>query len=136
LDEMDFLQEGHRFEFAKPDDPSTELTYKGVVYNEMKGAMSSPVSQLWQTFTRHLFPTTTYHFNSGGDPEQITRLTYQDLKNFYKKHYHPSNAVFLTFGDIPASEHHDKMHRFALSRFTRKDQKIEIHDEQRYCAPI
>jgi Zn-dependent M16 (insulinase) family peptidase len=136
LDEMDFLQEGHRFEFAKPDDPSTDLTYKGVVYNEMKGAMSSPVSQLWQIFTRHLFPTTTYHFNSGGDPEQITRLTYQDLKNFYKKHYHPSNAVFLTFGDIPAAEHHEKMHRFALSRFTRKDQRIDIHDEQRYCAPI
>ena len=136
LDEMDFLQEGHRLEFAKADDPSSELTYKGVVYNEMKGAMSSPVSQLWQAFTKHLFPTTTYHFNSGGDPEQITRLSYQDLKNFYKKHYHPSNAVFLTFGDIPAAEHHDKMHRFALSRFTRKEQTIEIHDEQRYCAPI
>ena len=136
LDEMDFLQEGHRVEFAKADDPSTELTYKGVVYNEMKGAMSSPVSQLWQTFTKHLFPTTTYHFNSGGDPEQITRLSYQDLKNFYKKHYHPSNAVFLTFGDIPAAEHQEKMHQFALSRFTRKDQKIEIPDEQRYCSPI
>lgn len=136
LDEMDFLQEGHRLEFAKADDPSTELTYKGVVYNEMKGAMSSPVSQLWQTFTKHLFPTTTYHFNSGGDPEQITRLSYQDLKNFYKKHYHPSNAVFLTFGDIPAAEHHEKMHLFALSRFTRKEQKIEIDDEQRYCAPV
>lgn len=136
LDEMDFLQEGHRVEFAKPDDPSTELTFKGVVYNEMKGAMSSPVSQLWQAFTKHLFPTTTYHFNSGGDPEQITRLSYQDLKNFYKKHYHPSNAVFLTFGDIPAAEHQEKMHQFALSRFTRKDQKIEIHDEQRYCSPI
>ncbi len=136
LDEMDFLQEGHRLEFTKADDPSTDLSYKGVVYNEMKGAMSSPVSQLWQTFTKHLFPTTTYHFNSGGDPDQITRLSYQDLKNFYQKHYHPSNAVFLTFGDIPAAEHHLKMHDLALSRFTRKDHKIEIADEQRYCSPI
>ena len=136
LDEMDFLQEGHRLEFAKEGDSSSELTYKGVVYNEMKGAMSSPVSQLWQTFTRHLFPTTTYHFNSGGDPEQITDLSYDDLKSFYKKHYHPSNAVFLTFGDIPAIDHQEKMHRLALSRFTKKDSKIEIPDELRYCAPI
>lgn len=136
LDEMDFLQEGHRLEFAKPDDSTSDLTYKGVVYNEMKGAMSSPVSQLWQLFTRHLFPTTTYHYNSGGDPEQITNLSYEGLKSFYKKHYHPSNAVFLTFGDIPASEHQEKMHNMALSRFTKKDQKIEIPDEQRYCAPI
>ena len=97
LDEMDFLQEGHRLEFAKPDDSNSDLTYKGVVYNEMKGAMSSPVSQLWQLFTKHLFPTTTYHYNSGGDPEQITNLSYEGLKSFYKKHYHPSNAVFLTF---------------------------------------
>lgn len=136
LDEMDFLQEGHRLEFEKPSDSSTDLTFKGVVYNEMKGAMSSPVSQLWQLFTRHLFPTTTYHYNSGGDPEQITNLSYEGLKSFYKKHYHPSNAVFLTFGDIPASEHQEKMHRMALSRFTKKDQKIEIPDEQRYCSPI
>ena len=136
LDEMDFLQEGHRLEFSKEGDVSSDLTYKGVVYNEMKGAMSSPVSQLWQTFTRHLFPTTTYHFNSGGDPEQITNLSYDDLKKFYKKHYHPSNAVFLTFGDIPAGEHQEKMHRFALSKFSKKESKIDIPDELRYCAPI
>ena len=122
--------------FSRLDDSSSDLTYKGVVYNEMKGAMSSPVSQLWQLFTKHLFPTTTYHYNSGGDPEQITNLSYEGLKSFYKKHYHPSNAVFLTFGDIPASEHQEKMHSMALSRFTKKAQKIEIPDEQRYCAPI
>ncbi len=136
LDEMDFLQEGHRLEFSTPSDPNSDLTFKGVVYNEMKGAMSSPVSQLWQLFTRHLFPTTTYHYNSGGDPEQITNLSYEGLKSFYKKHYHPSNAVFLTFGDIPALEHQEKIHNFALSRFTKKDHSIEIPDEQRYCAPI
>lgn len=136
LDEMDFLQEGHRLEFSKADDSSSDLTYKGVVYNEMKGAMSSPVSQLWQTFTRHLFPTTTYHYNSGGDPEHITRLSYENLKRFYKKHYHPSNAVFLTFGDIPAEDHQQKMHHFALSKFDKNTRPIEIPDEQRYFAPI
>jgi len=136
LDEMDFLQEGHRVEFEKPDDASTDLTYKGVVYNEMKGAMSSPVSQLWQTLTRHLYPTSTYHYNSGGDPEHITSLSYQELKAFYKKHYHPSNAVFLTFGDIPAHEHHVYFHDQALSRFSKEEHQIQIDDEQRYCGPI
>jgi Zn-dependent M16 (insulinase) family peptidase len=136
LDEMDFLQEGHRVEFEKPDDSSSPLTYKGVVYNEMKGAMSSPVSQLWQTLTRHLYPTSTYHYNSGGDPEHITNLSYQSLKEFYAKHYHPSNAVFLTFGDIPALEHQTSFHNFALSRFEKEDHGIKIPDEQRYCAPI
>ncbi|KZY49695.1 MULTISPECIES: insulinase family protein [unclassified Oleiphilus] len=136
LDEMDFLQEGHRLEFEKADDANSDLSYKGVVYNEMKGAMSSPVSQLWQTLTRHLYPTTTYHFNSGGDPEHITGLSYDDLKGFYKKHYHPSNAVFLTFGDIPAYEHHCHFQGYALSRFSKEDHRIRINDEQRYCAPI
>ncbi len=136
LDEMDFLQEGHRVEFETPDDANSDLTYKGVVYNEMKGAMSSPVSQLWQTLTRHLYPTSTYHYNSGGDPEHITNLSYQSLKDFYAKHYHPSNAVFLTFGDIPAIEHQTSFHDFALSRFQKEDHGIHIPDEQRYCAPI
>ncbi|MFT7184675.1 MAG: Zn-dependent M16 (insulinase) family peptidase [Pseudohongiellaceae bacterium] len=136
LNEMDFLQEGHRVEFETPDDPNTPLTYKGVVYNEMKGAMSSPVSQLWQTLTRHLYPTSTYHYNSGGDPEHIINLSYQSLKDFYAKHYHPSNAVFLTFGDIPAQEHQASFHDFALSRFEKEDHGINIPDEQRYCAPI
>jgi presequence protease len=136
LDEMDFLQEGHRLEFETASDSSSDLTYKGVVYNEMKGAMSSPVSQLWQTLTRHLYPTTTYHYNSGGDPEHITNLSYEDLKSFYQKHYHPSNAVFLTFGDIPAHEHHTFFHDHALSRFSAEGHRININDEQRYCAPI
>ena len=68
LDELDFAQEGHRVEFADSDRPESDLVFKGVVFNEMKGAMSSAVSTLWQTLTKHLFPTTTYHYNSGGDP--------------------------------------------------------------------
>ena len=61
LHKLDFAQEGHRLEFAEPNNPSSELLYKGVVYNEMKGAMSSTNSVLWQTMSKHLFPTTTYH---------------------------------------------------------------------------
>ena len=133
--ELDFAQEGHRFEFEKADDPETPLVYKGVVFNEMKGAMSSAVSTLWQTVTEHLFPTTTYHYNSGGDPVNIPDLSYQQLKDFYKVHYHPSNAVFMTFGDIPAIEHHAVFEAKALSRFEKLDTQIRVEDEQRYAEP-
>ncbi|MGV3591109.1 MAG: insulinase family protein, partial [Gammaproteobacteria bacterium] len=68
LNELDFMQEGHRLEFSEMDNPDSELEYKGVVFNEMKGAMSSPGSYIWQLLTAELFPTTTYHYNSGGEP--------------------------------------------------------------------
>jgi len=136
LDEMDFLQEGHRVEFEEAENSESNLVYKGVVYNEMKGAMSSPVSQLRQTLTRYVFPTSTYHYNSGGDPEHITDLSYDQLKAFYKKHYHPSNAVFMTFGDIPAEEHQAKFHDNVLSRFDRSEDLAVVTDEKRYCAPL
>ena len=105
LDPLDFAQEGHRLEFAKPDDPDSPLTFKGVVYNEMKGAMSSINSILWHTLCKYLYPTSTYHYNSGGDPACIPDLSYQQLLEFYRTHYHPSNAIFMTYGDIPAHEH-------------------------------
>lgn len=136
LDPLDFAQEGHRIEFAKIDDPESELVYKGVVFNEMKGAMSSPVSTLWQTLTSHLFPTNTYHYNSGGEPECIPDLTHQQLKDFYAKHYHPSNAIFLTFGDIPAIEHQEKFEQQVLTHFDRSPVQISVSDEIRYDRPI
>lgn len=136
LDPLDFAQEGHRLEFAQLDDPTSELQYKGVVYNEMKGAMSSTNSVLWQTLSKHLFPTQTYHFNSGGEPEDIPDLSYEELVAFYKRHYHPSNAVFMTFGDRPAAEHQARFEELALHRFERLDDLAEIADEKRYHAPI
>ncbi len=136
LDELDFRQEGHRVEFATPDDPATELVYKGVVYNEMKGAMSSVPSQLWQCLCKYLFPTTTYHYNSGGDPESIPDLTYQQLKDFYRTHYHPSNAVFMTYGDINAAQHQEKFEQLALNRFQKLDVVISVPDEKRYYSPL
>ena len=136
LNELDFLQEGHRLEFEKADDPNSPLTFKGVVFNEMKGAMGSTVSTLWQELTKHLFPTTTYHYNSGGDPEQITDLSYQELLAFYRTHYHPSNAIFMTYGDIPANQHHERFEALALSKFDKLDVTIEVKNEKRYHAPV
>ncbi|MFW1678211.1 insulinase family protein [Pontibacter sp. JAM-7] len=136
LDELDFLQEGHRVEFKDKNDPSTPLEYKGVVYNEMKGAMSSPISRLWQSTTKYLFPTTTYHHNSGGEPQCIPDLTYQELLEFYRTHYHPSNAVLVTFGDIPADELQARFEDQALARFDKLDKQISVPDEKRYFSPV
>lgn len=136
LDPLDFAQEGHRLEFAQPDDANSELLFKGVVFNEMKGAMSSVTSMLWHTLNKYLHPDTTYHFNSGGDPDCIPNLTYEQLVHFYKTHYHPSNAIFMTYGDISAAEHQTKFEELALSRFQRLDKVVSVPDEQRYYAPV
>jgi Zn-dependent M16 (insulinase) family peptidase len=136
LDELDFRQEGHRVEFAEPGNPDSELTYKGVVFNEMKGAMSSVSSTLWQTLCEHLFPTSTYHYNSGGDPADIPTLTYEQLTEFYATHDHPSNAIFMTFGDRPAAEHQAVFEDRALRHFKRLDQKIAVSREKRFPEPL
>ena len=136
LDERDFAQEGHRLEFVAPDDPNSELTFKGVVFNEMKGALSSSVQRLGLALQSRLFPTTTYHYNSGGDPEVIPDLTYAQLKAFHARHYHPSNAIFLTYGDIPAAEHQQRFEAGALNRFQALHLDLAIPDERRRPTPI
>lgn len=136
LDELDFAQEGHRVEFAEPENPNSDLVFKGVVFNEMKGAMSSVSSQLWHTLCKYLYPSTTYHYNSGGEPEHIPDLTYAQLKEFYRTHYHPSNAIFMTYGDIPAAELQEKFETRALSQFDALEETISVPDEKRYHAPI
>ncbi|GAA5524525.1 hypothetical protein Maes01_01082 [Microbulbifer aestuariivivens] len=136
LDPLDFAQEGHRLEFAESENPDSELVYKGVVYNEMKGAMSSVGSQLWQTLSKYLFPTTTYHYNSGGEPADIPDLTYEQLLNFYRTHYHPSNAIFMTYGDIPAAQHQAVFEEQALHKFEPLDKIIAVGREKRYQAPL
>ncbi len=136
LDPLDFAQEGHRVEFAEPNNPDSDLVFKGVVFNEMKGAMSSVVSTLWQTFSKHLYPSTTYHYNSGGDPECIPDLSYEQLQAFYKTHYHPSNAIFMTFGNISADTHQTKFEDQALKHFEALGREINVPDEKRYFSPV
>lgn len=136
LDELDFAQEGHRLEFSLAEDPASPLLRGGVVYNEMKGAMSSPVSRLAQSLQSHLFPTTTYHWNSGGDPREIPHLTHAALKEFHARHYHPSNAVFMTYGDIPAHEHHERFHDRVLRHFDALTVDFQVPDEHRNAEPV
>ena len=136
LDELDFLQEGHRVEFKDANNADSDLEYKGVVFNEMKGAMSSPVSVLWQEVSKYLYPTSTYHYNSGGEPQDIPDLSYQQLKDFHQTHYHPSNAIFMTFGDIPVFEHQEKFEEQSLNSFEKLDVTISVKPEKRYLAPV
>jgi len=144
LNALDFAQEGHRVEFEIADDPDTPLVYKGVVFNEMKGVLSSPVRRLLEVLYYHLFPTITYHHNSGGDPKDIPKLSHAQLKAFHASHYHPSNAIFMTYGDRPASGHQQFFEECALQHFQALDLNLAIPDEQRYdstqqvltCYPI
>ena len=135
LHPLDFAQEGWRYEFSEIDNPDSDLEYKGVVFNEMKGAMSNPISTLWQSLSRALYPTTTYHYNSGGDPKHIPELTHDQLLAFHRSHYHPSNAVFMTYGEMTAAEHQAQFETLALARFKAQKEKILVGKEQRYSEP-
>ncbi|NND92463.1 MAG: peptidase M16 [Granulosicoccus sp.] len=136
LHELDFAQEGHRVEFEQSADPGSDLVFKGVVFNEMKGAMSAPTSVLWQTLSKYLFPNNTYHFNSGGDPEDIPDLSYEQLKSFYETHYHPSNAVFMTYGNLPPEQLQARFEEQVLNRFSHLDRTIQVEPARRYHAPV
>ncbi len=135
IDEQDFRQEGHRVEFEQWDDPKSPLTFKGVVFNEMKGAMSDPTSVLWQTIARELFPDTTYHHNSGGDPEKIPDLTYEQMVSFYKRFYHPSNAVFMTYGNQPVERLQREFEERALARFDAIEPDSAVPVQPAFSAP-
>lgn len=111
LKESDFTQEGWRIGpenpqalaaggEVKPED--RKLVFKGVVYNEMKGQMSDAGYLYYIRFQDHIFPDIN---NSGGDPQKITDLTYEQLKQFHAEHYHPSNAKVFTYGDMPLADH-------------------------------
>ena len=132
LDPLDFSQEGHRLEL----DSNQNLEIKGVVFNEMKGAMSSPTDQLWHGMSKHPFEETTYHHNSGGDPEKIIDLTHEDLVAFHKKHYHPSNATFFTFGNVSIDEVHDHLEKNVFEKFTPASQKLIIQPARIFTEPV
>lgn len=107
LKHLSFLQEGHRLEFTDRKNPNSPLQFQGVVYNEMKGAMSSIESRLWEALSKHLTPDLPYAHNSGGDPKVIPTLTYDGLIDFHQNFYHPSRCLFFFYGNIPLGRHLD-----------------------------
>ncbi len=136
IDEEAFKQEGHRLEFENPEDPESGLRFKGVVFNEMKGAMASAGSAMNKALGNALFPGLTYANNSGGDPEDIPNLTWEVLKKFHAKHYHPSNAYFFSYGNLPLKTLLNEIDEKALSRFEKVVVDVDIPDVNRFDKPI
>ena len=109
-----FRQEGWNYQIENPED---ELVYNGVVYNEMKGAFSSPDDVLEREILNSLFPDNTYHYESGGDPECIPDLTYEEFLNFHRKYYHPSNSYIYLYGKMDFEERLNWLDQEYLSQF-------------------
>ena len=136
IDELSFKQEGHRLEIEAGENGNKEdLVYKGVVYNEMKGAMSSPSQVMVRSMLNALYPDTTYRFNSGGEPADIPSLTHEQLKAFHARHYHPSNAFFYTYGNLPLEKHLQFIEDRVLKNFEAIDPETEVPSQARWNAP-
>lgn len=114
-----FMQEGWHYELENAED---ELTVNGIVYSEMKGALSTPDRAIYDELTYELFPDNTYGVNSGGDPDVIPSLTYEDYLDFHRKYYHPSNSYILLYGDNDVEERLTWLDKNYLSSFD----KIEV----------
>ena len=112
-----FRQEGWHYEL---DDPGDELIYNGVVYNEMKGAFSSPDDVVEREIMNCLFPDTTYHHESGGDPAVIPELSYEEYLDFHRKYYHPSNSYIYLYGRMDFAERLEWLDREYLCHFEEK----------------
>ncbi|XP_038074672.1 presequence protease, mitochondrial-like isoform X2 [Patiria miniata] len=135
LRELDFRQEGWRLENEDNQDPDSPIIFKGVVFNEMKGAMTSPEQIFALHCQRNLLPSHTYSHNSGGDPLHIPRLTWQQLKDFHATHYHPSNSRFFTYGDLPLEGHLEVIQQQALASFSPITPETEVPNEVRWTQP-
>ena len=124
-----FRQEGWSYKLDRPDG---ELTISGVVYNEMKGAFSSPEGVLDRVILNSLFPDTSYANESGGDPDVIPELTYEQFLDFHRKYYHPSNSYIYLYGDMDMEEKLRWLDEQYLSEFD----AAEVDSEIKYQEPF
>jgi hypothetical protein len=132
IPERTLQQEGWHYELDSPEAP---LRYKGVVYNEMKGNYSSPDLLIEYEYSqRSLFPDTPYGLDSGGDPEVIPTLTYEEFKAFHQKYYHPSNAFIWFYGDDPEEKRLAYLDAW-LNSFEARPMNVEIPLQPRWDAP-
>lgn len=126
-----FAQEGWHYELERLEDP---LVYKGVVFNEMKGSYSSPDRLMGELAQQSLFPDTTYGVSSGGHPQYIPDLTYEQFKRFHQTLYHPSNARIYFYGDDDPDKRLQIIDEF-LKDFDRLEIDSDIHLQSRFDAP-
>jgi len=132
ISEDTFKQEGWHYELTNPDD---KIVYKGVVFNEMKGVFSDPESCVDRQLAHSLFPSTTYGYESGGDPKNIPDLTYKDFKEFHKRHYHPSNSRIFLYGDGDTTEYLSFLHEKYLKDFDRIEVNTSIKHQRTFRKP-
>lgn len=128
-----FFQEGWHYEIFDEND---ELSYNGVVYNEMKGAYSEPLQALVGLIMKSLFKDTAYKYDSGGLPGEIPNLTYEDFLNYHKTYYHPSNAIIYLYGNCDMSERLDYLDTNYLSKFSYQEIDSQVKFQEPYVKPV
>src|SRR4051812_31431278 len=131
ISEDTFRQEGWHYELDSPED---DLRYKGVVFNEMKGVYSSPESRLGELSQQSLYPDTTYGVDSGGHPAHIPDLTYDQLREFHARLYHPSNARAFFYGDDDPEKRLEILDAY-LRQFERVPPKSGVALQRKFSAP-
>jgi len=136
LRELSFLQEGHRLEFENLSDSTSALMRKGIVYNEMKGALSSSTARLFNAMMNTLMPDTIYGIDSGGEPKVITELTYEQLLDFHKKYYAPGHCLFFFYGNLPLKKHLDFILEKVLSQAERPEPLEQLKKQPRFKKPV
>lgn len=134
LTRQTFQREGHHLRLADNGDPSSALTVSGIVYNEMKGYYSMPETLAANLGAHGLFAGTHLGLDSGGDPDRITDLTYEQFLAFHAAYYHPSNALIFTYGDIPTEDHLRALAP-VLNEFGRAGISIRLPQPPRWTEP-
>ncbi|MGE3955029.1 MAG: insulinase family protein [Parachlamydiales bacterium] len=129
--ELSFKQEGHRLAWD-----GKELSYEGIVFNEMKGALASPDARIWKTLAKALYPDSPYGFESGGDPKQIPTLTYEGLKAFHRTYYDPSRCLFFFYGNLPLEGHLERIHERVLKGVKGREPPSPIPHQKRFAKPV
>ena len=128
-----FKQEGWHYHLENKDDP---ITINGVVYNEMKGAFSSPFQVLFSEIEKSLYPDTAYHYESGGDPKYIPELDYETFKSFHQKFYHPSNSYIHVYGNLDMEERLEWLDKEYLSNFDKIDFDTRLTYQESFKKPV
>ncbi len=128
-----FEQEGWHYH---QEDQESPLEFQGVVYNEMKGAFSDPIRHIFHNIFAGLMPGSTYAHESGGDPKNIPDLSYEQFRKFHADHYHPSNGIFLVYGDAPLADELKYLQDKFLSAFATPGVKADIEEGHSPCQPV
>lgn len=130
LRESSLLQEGHRLCLE-----GDSLQHKGIVFNEMKGALSSAQARLWDTAMSLLYPSLPQGFNSGGKTEDIPHISLEDLRSFHTSHYQPSHCLFFFYGNLETKKHLDFLEEKVLNQAKKTAPRPSLAREKRYRSP-